>query len=691
MRRGGSWIIDSTNRTVRRCAPRAPRSRAGRRRSHRGASSFLCFCRRPCCITLEHLRHSSALVCESWPARWPLLRCRSAVRAQCAAAPEAGIELRTSPELAPPPRGDAAKSAADHPACARAAGPARPRRRGRGRCRIPPRHVGDPGRPAELRPGRGSRARDRQRASSAATATSTSVPSCSSRSSGSRASFAARPIASDASAPAARRIASTSSTTSAPSRSTRPIRVAGSTTGRAGVDAEGRRSRIDTETNEGVARDGVLRFLGVPILAAPSLSFPLSDTQVGLAATELRLDSRSGVQVGVPYYWNIAPNRDATITPSASARRGAGVEAEFRYLEPRISASRPRLLPYDGVAGARVRPSASFTTAPDRGTSAQLRIQRVSDDDYWKDFPRDVAVADAAPARHRRALFAAVRRLDELRPAAALAGAADRRPDTRIEAPYERLPQSARATRRPGAGLEVGFEGEFNRFATPTTTTRRRADGARAACARQHQPAVLTPGWTCCRSCRSTPRRIRSTAHADGERNATRVIPTLSVDSAWTLERDARLFGHAVRQTLEPRLLYVNTPFVQPERPAQFRCCGKDFNFESIFSENTFSGVDRVSDAHQLTAGVTTRAARSADRRRGAAPRASSSATCSATSGSPPTAASPGASPTSCVARLDLLVPHWTFRRSGPSTTPTANPSSARSVGFRYSPGPYRT
>jgi LPS-assembly protein len=81
----------------------------------------------------------------------------------------------------------------------------------------------------------------------------------------------------------------------------------------------------------------------------------------------------------------------------------------------------------------------------------------------------------------------------------------------------------------------------------------------------------------------------------------------LSVDSAWTLERETTLFGRAVRQTLEPRLFYVNTPYRRQDELPNFDAAGKDFNFDSIFTENAFSGIDRVSDSHQLTAGVTSR------------------------------------------------------------------------------------
>ena len=94
---------------------------------------------------------------------------------------------------------------------------------------------------------------------------------------------------------------------------------------------------------------------------------------------------------------------------------------------------------------------------------------------------------------------------------------------------------------------------------------------------------------------------------ADGRRSASRVIPTLSLDSAWTLERETTFFGRDVRQTLEPRLFYVNTPYRRQRTCPISMPTPKDFNFDSIFTENAFSGVDRVSDSNQLTAGVTTR------------------------------------------------------------------------------------
>ncbi|HEX6722332.1 MAG TPA: LPS assembly protein LptD, partial [Burkholderiaceae bacterium] len=153
------------------------------------------------------------------------------------------------------------------------------------------------------------------------------------------------------------------------------------------------RVRIDLEANEGVAEGAVLRFLGVPILAAPVLSFPLTDERKsGWLPLAVNLDSKSGLELAVPYYWNIAPNRDATITPSVLSRRGAALGLEFRYLEPSdVGRLEFNTLPNDRVAQrdrwlADVTHDGTWRHNIHYGASAI----RVSDDDYWKDFSQQI-------------------------------------------------------------------------------------------------------------------------------------------------------------------------------------------------------------------------------------------------------------------------------------------------------------
>jgi len=92
-----------------------------------------------------------------------------------------------------------------------------------------------------------------------------------------------------------------------------------------------------------------------------------------------------------------------------------------------------------------------------------------------------------------------------------------------------------------------------------------------------------------------------------GKRNATRAIPTISLDSQWVFERDTRLLGRSLRQTLEPRVVYARTPYRDQSGLPVFDAALKDFNLNAVYAENLYSGVDRVSDANQATVGVTTR------------------------------------------------------------------------------------
>ena len=146
---------------------------------------------------------------------------------------------------------------------------------------------------------------------------------------------------------------------------------------------EASRVKLDFETNEGIAEGAVLRFLGVPILGAPVLSFPLTDERKsGWLPPAVGLDSKSGFEFSVPYYWNIAPQRDATIAPTILTRRGVALNTEFRYLDPRLSrhrqpapaAERPRCRPRP----ARAAVAARSRTAARRRSVATLhpRLRR---------------------------------------------------------------------------------------------------------------------------------------------------------------------------------------------------------------------------------------------------------------------------------------------------------------------------
>jgi len=379
---------------------------------------------------------------------------------------------------------------------------------------------------------------------------------------------------------------------------------------------ETRRVSLDFDTNTGIAEGAVLRFLGTPILALPRLSFPLSDERKsGWLPPSVNLDSRSGLEVSAPYYWNIAPNRDATISPRIITKRGFGADTEFRYLEPAFNGNlNLSLLPNDRVAG-RSRESLQWQHEGTLGLGLRYSadIVRVSDDGWWKDFP------DAARSLTPRLLSA---RAALERPFAGGGGEGLvyaraqhwqvlQGSDALVSPPYQRSPQVGLRFGNGTAGstVEYALESELNRFTLPDGEP----DPSRLTGTRWHALGSVAvpwrdPGWWLVPKLSFNAASYHTDqAFGDGRRSASRVIPTFSVDLGLEFERPATGFGRALRQTLEPRLLYVNTPFRAQSGLPNFDAAAKDFNFGSIYSENAFSGVDRVSDAHQITAGVTTR------------------------------------------------------------------------------------
>ena len=374
---------------------------------------------------------------------------------------------------------------------------------------------------------------------------------------------------------------------------------------------------LDLEASEGVAVGAVLRFQGVPILALPSLSFPLSDARrSGWLPPSFETDNRSGVELAMPYYWNIAPNRDATLTPRVITRRGLGLNTEFRYLEPGMrGALALDWLPNDRIAGrAREAIQWSHESNLKGGVRATIDGVRVSDDDWWKDFPS----ANRGPTSRLLPLRLGLEKPFEvpgggqgLVYARAMRWQVLQGSDSAVVSPYERSPQvGVRLGSGFAAGWEYTLESEFNRFTLPAGEL---AQAGRVGGQRWHLLGGLArpfrePGWFV------VPRlSLNAAAYSDtgllpsGSARRTRYIPTLSLDAGFEFERQTEAFGRALRQTLEPRLLYVQTPYREQSSLPNYDAAAKDFNFSSIYSDNQFSGIDRVSDSNQLTAGFTTR------------------------------------------------------------------------------------
>ncbi len=456
---------------------------------------------------------------------------------------------------------------------------------------------------------------------------------------------------------------------------------------------------IDNQDESGLARHAVLRFYSVPVLAFPVLSFPLSDKRKsGLLPPTLGVDSVSGTTVTLPWYWNIAPNRDATFSPTYMGRRGTDLGAEFRYLEPQYRGQlRTNYMPDDQLRrrdrwafGLQHQDALQRAGLP-AGTSLKLDLNRVSDDDYWRDFTRNTGSLtsrllsnDATLGWARGPVSLQVRTLkwQTLQDPTAL-----------ITPPYDRLPQLAArysANRLPG-GLVAGVEADYTHFRSQASLTGQ-PNAERSFVAAQLSRPWLTPGIFLTPKLQLHTRAYQFDAPlADGRRSAHVTVPTFSLDSGLVLERETGLFGRDLVQTLEPRAFYVRTPYVAQNFLPKYDTGGTDFNFATIFTENAFNGNDRIADNNLLTLGVTTRlldAGSSAELARlGVAQRLRLSDQRITLNATDP----------AVVERLsDLLVGggvNWT-RAWATDGTLQYNPKTGRSeratLGARYNPSPYR-
>jgi LPS-assembly protein len=382
------------------------------------------------------------------------------------------------------------------------------------------------------------------------------------------------------------------------------------------------RVTFDFEEESGTATGPTLRFKDVPLLYWPgTVSFPLSDKRKsGFLPPTLSIDTVSGQSATVPYYLNIAPNRDATLSPTFMSKRGVDLAGEFRYLEPNYKGElRANVLPGDDLRNRNrwsyglLHSGIVNSGVPAIGNlGLSLNLNRVSDDDYWRDFPNDSTtsltqrlISSDASLTWGRGYFSSALRT--------LKWQTLQDPEAPIVPPYDRLPQlTARYARVnvPVAvlgGIDWSIEGDYTSFRSAEELTLQ-PNGQRAFTRAQVSRPWLWPAGFI------TPRlQLHATSYqfetplANGARSATRVLPTFSLDSGLQFERNASYFGRNFTQTLEPRAFYVRTPYRDQSLLPNYDVGLSDFNFATVYTENPYVGNDRIADANLLTLGVTSR------------------------------------------------------------------------------------
>jgi LPS-assembly protein len=360
--------------------------------------------------------------------------------------------------------------------------------------------------------------------------------------------------------------------------------------------------KLDTGAGVATAKGIKLQFKGVPILYAPYLSFPIGDARKsGILTPEIGTAGRSGNEIRVPYYWNIAPNYDATITPRLLTDRGLQLETQFRYLGRRYDGTfTADYLPDDSILNeARHQFRFQHRTLFNNRWRNQIHYREVSDSQYFEDLGGSLSVSSITHLNRRiefdyytdnLSLFGQIQDYQTIDDAIAP-----------TDEPYRRVPQLLASGLWPIKFVQVGLDGEIVNFDRDVGVT-----GWRVNAAPSLRIPITRPGWfiTPAVSLDHTRYELNDTAPG-AETDPTRTVPIASLDTGVVLERS--LNGANRIQTIEPRLLYVNIPFREQDDLPVFDTIAPDINLVQLYREDRFLGADRIGDTEHLSIGVTSR------------------------------------------------------------------------------------
>ena len=384
---------------------------------------------------------------------------------------------------------------------------------------------------------------------------------------------------------------------------------------------------LDDAKATGVAKNAVIRIHEWPVFYTPYLSFPTNkDRKSGFLLPIAGYSNVGGFDLGVPYYWNIAPNYDMTITPHEYSERGVMMGGEFRYLTPKsIGIIRGDFLPNDrafknflynnenqfpqlrGMSTNRWSTAILETTRITPNLQLHIEAEQVSDDYYLQDFSSNLAQITQRQLLHQADLIYSTdhwifsgmaQSYQTLQPVN----------EPPISPVYERLPQIL----AHGFYYDLPFHanlnilGQYDQFHWPESTLLPQGP-------RFHFNPVLTvpiiKPWGFITPSLQFVENYYQLDHLSQSDDSSfnRTIPRYSVDGGLFFERSLSLRNAGYNQTLEPRLFYLQVPYQNQTSIPIFDSGYMIFNADQLFRTNRFSGFDRIGDANQLAYALTSR------------------------------------------------------------------------------------
>ncbi|MDB6051247.1 MAG: lptD [Pseudomonas sp.] len=417
-------------------------------------------------------------------------------------------------------------------------------------------------------------------------------------------------------------------------------------------EIKGNNITLNPATGFGTATNATLRVKDIPVFYTPYIYFPIDDRrQSGFLPPTVSSGGESGAMLVTPYYFNLAPNYDATLYPRFMTKRGTMIEGEFRYMTKSSEGTIGGAFLNDQDNDRKLQTDAKDTryminvqekSGLDSRLSTQIDYTDISDPYYFQDLESDVLGVEKRDYLNQQGSvnwrgdnYTARLNLQGYE----LASVSD-------ITPYNRLPQitfNGALPYHPG-GLSFAYETEAVRFqrdlqngdyadkdgnVTPRLDNNvqglARAEGDRLNLAPSMSlPLTWTYGFVTPKlkyvytkydldldstgkdqiaAQDPTTRALNGTFNSSEDRS----IPVFSVDSGLYFDRSTQWFGKNYRQTLEPRLYYLNVPYKDQSDIPIFDSGETTFNYASLFRDNRFVGTDRIGDENKLSLGITNR------------------------------------------------------------------------------------
>ncbi len=413
---------------------------------------------------------------------------------------------------------------------------------------------------------------------------------------------------------------------------------------------KGNNITLNPTTGFGTATNVTLRVKDIPVLYTPYIYFPIDDRrQSGFLPPTIASGSDTGFMLVTPYYFNLAPNYDATLYPRYMTKRGLLMEGEFRYLTKSSEGQFGGAYLNDENDDRKLQSDYDKTRwminwqhkgGLDSRLMTEVDYTDISDPYYFQDLQTDQIGISKTDFINQQG--AVTWRGDSY--TARLNAQAYKLATVANITPYNRLPQltlDGTLPYNPG-GLKFDYQTELVRFdrdlrngnfVDEDGNVSSRLDNNVQGLARANgdrlnlAPSIslpmnstygfLTPKlkyvytqYDLDLDGRGKANLLDTTLNTTGEKyssSQSRSVPVFSVDSGLYFDRDTQWFGKDYRQTLEPRLFYLYVPEKDQNDIPVFDTSETTFNYASLFRDNRFVGSDRIGDENKLSLGVTNR------------------------------------------------------------------------------------